>query len=215
MSAGGSRRGRSRRTQREETQARLIDATVELLRAKSLMELAATDIAARAGLSNAAFYVYFRDVYDAVLAACARADQSPPELLAVLESPWSAATAREAAAALTAGYFAVWDTHRPVLRARNLAADEGRLEFVKARQLAVAPLAGALRRQIEAGQAAARIPRGIDPLALTNVLLALLERTGAVRHDYADLTPRWQQDYGEAVVHTLLSALGFGRPVRI
>lgn len=73
-----ARRGKARSLQREETRARLIDATVELLRANSLMELAATDIAGRAGLSNAAFYVYFRDVYDAVLAACAHAEQVSP-----------------------------------------------------------------------------------------------------------------------------------------
>ena len=116
-----ARRGKARSLQREETRARLIDATVELLRANSLMELAATDIAGRAGLSNAAFYVYFRDVYDAVLAACAHAEQVSPDLL------------------------------------------------------------------------------------------ALLERTGAVQHDYVDITPRWHEDYSNSVVHTLLSALGFRR----
>jgi AcrR family transcriptional regulator len=117
----------------------LIRATVELLATRSVIELAATDITARAGLSNAAFYVYFSDVYDALLAAAEAVDQSGPELLQFFDQPWTTDTARDSVTQLVELYFSLWDAHRPVLRARNLAADEGLSAFVKQRQLAIEP----------------------------------------------------------------------------
>lgn len=195
--------------QREETQRRLVEAAAALLETTSLMELSATDITARAGFSNAAFYVYFTDVYDILLVASGAIAQSPPELLALFDEPWSAASAPARAARLVEGYFAIWDRHRPILRARNLAADEGRPEFVKQRQLTIRPLVSALEQQIRRCQARDMIPAAIQPLPLAHALLALLERTGAVRRDYQGAGSQWERDYSGGVVHILLCALGF------
>jgi AcrR family transcriptional regulator len=207
-----ARRGRG--VQRENTRARLIAATVELLGARSLDALSATDIAATAGLSNAAFYVYFRDVHAAVLAAVESVAQLPAGIIELAAQPWIAQDADSSVDAFLAGYFAHWDAWRPVLRARNLAAEEGRPEFVIARQLGSQVIADAWQRQIAAGQAAGRIPARYEPRPLAHVILALLERTGAVQRDYDDLGPAWHAEYTGAVKHTLLAVLGFRRSRR-
>jgi AcrR family transcriptional regulator len=198
-------------TQGEETRARLIKATVELLQSHSVIELAATDITARAGLSNAAFYVYFSDVYDALLEAAETVDQSDPELLRLFDQPWTTETARDRATRVVERYFVIWDAHRPVLRARNLAADEGLRAFVKQRQLAIRPLQLALERQIASSQESGRLPGSLEQSALANALVALLDRTGAARPLYEDFGPDWKTEYAAAVVHIVLSGLGFAK----
>ncbi|MET0362257.1 MAG: hypothetical protein ABW048_10980 [Sphingobium sp.] len=198
-------------SQREETRARLIAAASLLLVDQSLIELTAIDIAATAGFSNATFYIHFKDPYEAVYQACKDISQSPPHLLATLCDPWTTDTAEDQAVALIDGYFQMWDAHRPLLRARNLAAEEGDERFKTLRQNAVAPLAAALHRQIEWGQAGGRVARDIDAGALANSLLALMERTGAVQHEYEYISPQWHDLYVDAVIHALLATLGFPR----
>jgi AcrR family transcriptional regulator len=206
---GSSNRSSGKSANGEETRARLVQSTVDLLETHSIIELAATDISTRAGLSNATFYVYFTDVYGALLAAGKAVCQSGPELLGLFDQPWTEATARSRAEQLVQGYFAVWDANRPVLRARNLAADEGLPEFFKQRQAAIQPLRSALERQIKLSQDGGRIPSSLDAFAVANALLALLERTGAVRSIYSEREFQWVAEYAQAVVQIILSGLGF------
>ncbi|MDP3676323.1 MAG: hypothetical protein Q8R44_14715 [Novosphingobium sp.] len=189
----------------------MIKATVELLATHSVIELAATDITARAGLSNAAFYVYFSDVYDALLAAAEAVDQSDPDLLQLFDQPWTGSTARDSATRVVERYFSIWDAHRPVLRARNLAADEGLGAFVKQRQLALGPFRLALERQIVRSQASGRLPERLEKSAVASALVALLDRTGAVRPVYIGFGQDWTTEYAAAVVHIVLSGLGFAK----
>ena len=199
------------RSQRENARARLLAAAQALLEERSLIEIGVRDITARAGLSNAAFYLHFKDVYDIVLAACETAVQSTPELLGIVEAPWTAACAKAQAEHFVAEYFRVWDRHRAILRARNHAADEGKLPFSRARECSVVPLSAALTGLIARRQAEGPIPRELNPRAVANALLALMERTGAVQHDYEDIGPGWHSQYMAAVTHALLASLGFRR----
>jgi AcrR family transcriptional regulator len=200
---------RPKAAQREGTQRRLVEATIELLDSTSIIELSATDITGRAGLSNAAFYAYFTDVYEVVLTAGSKVDQSSPELLSLFDEPWTSDAAPAQAAKLVECYFKVWDQHRPILRARNLAAEEGRPEFVKQRQLSMTRLIAALADQMRHSQQAGLVPAAVQPFPVANALAALLERTGAVRPEYRSSGPDWEQKYTDAVIHILLCAFGF------
>ena len=199
------------RIQRESARARLLAATQALLGERSLIEIGVRDITARAGLSNAAFYLHFKDVYDVVLAGCETAVQATPELLAIVEAPWTASGAKAQAERFVAEYFRLWDRHRAILRARNHAADEGKLPFSRARERSVAPLSAALKRLIARRQADGFVPGELNAGAVANALLALMERTGAVQHDYEDIGPDWHSQYTAAVTHALLASLGFRR----
>lgn len=60
-----------RRRRREEVRGRLVDALVELADGASFRDLTVDEIARRAGLSRSAFYFYFRDKHDLLMAAAA------------------------------------------------------------------------------------------------------------------------------------------------
>jgi len=61
----------SRRRRREDVRAEVIRATTELVETAPFRDLTVDEIATRAGLSRSAFYFYFRDKHDVLMAAAA------------------------------------------------------------------------------------------------------------------------------------------------
>jgi AcrR family transcriptional regulator len=163
------------------TRRLLIDATVELLAEMSLRDVRVAHIAKAAKTSPATFYVYFDTVQDAVLAAIAEIDQSPPELLALLQTPWSKAEARDRARRFVRLYIDYWQEHRTVFRVRNLASEEGDERFRRLREEAIRPLLGAIANRIDS-----RVRRNPDvpAYAQAGILAAMLERLSAIYHGY-------------------------------
>jgi len=163
------------------TRRMLIDATVELLAEMSLRDVRVAQIAKAAKTSPATFYVYFDTVQDAVLAAIAEIDQSPPELLALLQAPWSKAEARDRARQFVRHYVDYWQQHRTVFRVRNLASEEGDERFRRLREDAIRPLLRAIANRIES-----RVRRNPDvpAYAQAGILAAMLERLSAIYHGY-------------------------------
>ncbi|MFP6850443.1 MAG: TetR family transcriptional regulator [Pseudomonas sp.] len=157
-----------------ETRARLLRATENLLEKRSISELTIADIAAAARTSPAAFYVYFEDVNQAILAAAQTIEQITPEIKALLSSPWTTENSKDNALALVKAYLALWQEHHAILRIRNLAADEGDKRFEDVRHAAVEPIHTLLSERIKEAD------NGFEPLSGASAVLVLIERVAAV-----------------------------------
>ena len=157
-----------------ETRARLMKATENLLEKRSIMELSVADIAAVAGTSSSAFYVYFDDVNEVVLAVAQSIRQITPEIESLLSSSWSAEEAPAKALALVKAYVGFWQEHHAILRIRNLAADEGDKRFEEVRHEAVEPLHSLLQQRIQEAN------NGLDPSSGASAVLVLIERVAVI-----------------------------------
>jgi AcrR family transcriptional regulator len=115
-----------------ETLKRLMSAAAEMLDTTPLRDLRASDMARRAGISAATFYLYFENVESVVLALADSLIEPASDLIALAEKPWPIG---DDAAILdfVRAYFDFWDEHRSVLRMRNLAAEEGDARFAASR----------------------------------------------------------------------------------
>jgi AcrR family transcriptional regulator len=162
----------------QKTRRRLIDATAALLETQPLHDIRVADIARRAATSAPTFYLYFKDVADAALAAIREHSQSTPHLLEMIGADWQPDPAA-ASLAFVQTYVAVWTSQGAIFRARNLAAEEDP-RFYAAREQAVLPLLAALGARIARGQRAGRLPANLHPNATAGVLIALLERLAAI-----------------------------------
>ena len=157
-----------------ETRARLMKAAANLLEKRSIMELTVGDIASAAGTSSSAFYVYFDDVTEVVLAVARTIEQITPEIKALLSEAWTAEDSMEKSLALVKAYVAFWQEHHAILRIRNLAADEGDKRFEEVRHDAVDQIHGLLQARIEAAD------NGLDPSSGASAVLVLIERVAVI-----------------------------------
>jgi AcrR family transcriptional regulator len=167
------------------TRTRLLDATAELLEHQGIRELRVVDIARAVGTSPATFYQYFRDVSDAVLALAESAGDEIAPLARHLEAPWDADHGLDDARALVDGFIDYWDNHRPVLRTRNLAAQEGDPRFRGIRNRSLEPFLARLSTKIAESRRRGDVAREISPMAASAALVALIERMAAFHRDLA------------------------------
>lgn len=192
----------------ERTRQLLIDATVDLLGSHGLREVSVVDVARAASTSSATFYVYFRGVPEAVLAALENAAQTSSELEALIGHDWLVPGAAAYARAVVETYTELWNRNRTIFCVRNLAAEEGDDRFYQARAKASGPVMQALVEQIVRAQVAGRTPADLAPRACAGVLLMMLERlssVGPITREDGDL------DYASlkaAAAHSLADMLG-------
>jgi AcrR family transcriptional regulator len=187
------------------TRRRLIDATVSLLDGTSLRDIRVAQIARAAKSSPATFYVYFDTVQDAVLAAIAEIDQSPPELIAMLAAPWPRTDARDRARQFVQTYVDYWQCNRVVFRVRNLASEEGDHRFHKLRENAIRPLLGAIAKRIDdREQGKPEVPA----YAQAGILAAMLERLSAIYNGYQDSELVTSRQLVEAAALVVADRLG-------
>jgi len=125
----GQKMGRKGR----ETRRRVMDAALELLKTSSYKDLTVSEIASEAGLSNATFYVYFKDVEEVLYACVQAAALDLGELHALLDAEWTPGNVREQVRKFVEVYNALWEKYRVELRVRNLEADQGNLRFLNLR----------------------------------------------------------------------------------
>jgi AcrR family transcriptional regulator len=166
-----------------QTRTRLLDATAELLEHQGIRDLRVVDIARAVGTSPATFYQYFRDVEDAVLALAEAAGDEIAPLARHLDTPWDATSGLDDARALVDGFVDYWDNHRPVLRTRNLAAQEGEPRFREIRNRSLEPFLGRLAKKIADAQGQHTVAPELSPLAASAALVALIERMAAFHRD--------------------------------
>jgi AcrR family transcriptional regulator len=164
------RRGRA-------TRQRLLEATAALLESGPYRTLTVVDIARDAGTSPAAFYQYFADAEDAVLAlASDLADTAGPALAASITGvEWARDDAMAAALGVADAFLDLWERDRAILRVVDLATDEGDQRFrdVRSRMLnAPSEAFVAVLRELPPGTVT-------DPLADAGVLVSMLAHVAA------------------------------------
>jgi len=177
-SADGERRKLGAKGQR--TRQQLIDATVALLETSGLRDLSVVDVARAASTSPATFYVYFKGVPEAVLAALENASQTSPELEALIDRDWLAQGVMEDARIFVERYTDLWNRNRNIFVVRNLAAEEGDTRFYEARMRQARPMMAAISKQVSRAQAAGRTPADLSPQSCSGTILMLLERLAAI-----------------------------------
>jgi len=166
-----------------QTRRRLLEATASLLATAGIRDLRVVEIARDVGTSPATFYQYFRDVEDAVLALAEDVAEDLAPITQMLAEPWTDTSARR----MIEAFVASWDTHRGVLRTRNLAAQEGDQRFRAVRNASLMPITEGLAERIAESQAAGRISAAVSPLAAASAMVAMTERLAAFHREIEDL----------------------------
>jgi AcrR family transcriptional regulator len=179
VAPGGRRLGR----RAQETRRRLLDATADLLESRPLLDITVVEIARRVGTSPAAFYQYFLNVHEAVLALADEVGEQISELVPLVERPWRGAGGFAACKELVAGYVKYWDEHRAVLRVRDLAAAEGDQRFRAVRNESMSIITDRLCDKIAEAQRAGAVPATITPYAAASAMVAMMGRMAAYHRE--------------------------------
>jgi AcrR family transcriptional regulator len=116
-----------------ETRQKIMDAALDLLKTSSYKDLSVSEIASQADLSNASFYVYFKDVEEVLYACVLAAALDLGELHEIIDAEWNAENLRENVRRFVEVYNELWEKYRVELRVRNLEADQGNLRFLNLR----------------------------------------------------------------------------------
>ena len=167
----------------QQTRRRLLDATCELLESQGIRDLRVVEVARKVGTSPATFYQYFRDVDEAVLVLSDELTEELHPLAELLDKPWNGKSGLDAARAIVDGYFRFWDSHRAIMRVRNLAADEGDPSFMRVRNATLRPVLEHLAVQIAEGQRSGRVDPKLAPAAAAAALGAIVERLAAYHRE--------------------------------
>jgi AcrR family transcriptional regulator len=179
LAPGGRRLGR----RAQETRRRLLDATAELLESRPLLDLTVVEVARRAGTSPAAFYQYFPNVHEALLALADETGEQISGLVPLVERPWRGASGFAACTELVTGYIAYWDAHRAVLRARDMAAAEGDQRFRAVRNESLSIITDRLCDKIAEAQHTGAVPAAISPYAAASAMMAMMGRMAAYHRE--------------------------------
>lgn len=167
------------------------------------------DIADDVGFKPPAFYQYFTDLDEAILALCDEAGDLLPSF-EIDADDWGD-DHPHGARPFVEQFFAYWDDHRPLLAARHLAIMSGDARFQDAANEAFRPVADALRVKIEAGQAEGRIDPSLHPVAVGAVLNLMIDVAGMAA---PALSTYWDADDSteliDAVSYVFDRVLGVG-----
>ncbi len=155
------------------TRQRILEAVGAAIEANGVRGLRLADVAADVGFSPPAFYQYFTDLDDAILALCAEVGETAPR-------PADGAADRDGdhsqgSRPFIEEFFDYWDEHRSLLTARHMAIVAGDSRHQEVANEAFRPLAEALQARIEAGQREGRIDPSLQPIALGAVLNMVLD----------------------------------------
>jgi len=125
-----------------------MDTAALLLEIIPLREIRTADIALKAGLSQATFYVYFENVEAIALALANRVTNESSSIMKYLDQDWSVPDVKPRIYDLVRAYLRFWQKNRAVMRIRNLASEEGDSRFLKARLDMSYPLHEALAERL-------------------------------------------------------------------
>ena len=159
---------------------RLMEAADRLLRTNSPVTLTAVSISKEAKMSSAAFYLYFEDVRNVLLALAEAAVSEMSEAHQILQQPWDAGEPDfKHALGLVTAFYKVYDRHRSALRYCNLEADRGDARFEQVRLQMVIPFFEQFAQRIYAASTCdSRRSRG-DAYAEAIVLVSAMERNAS------------------------------------
>ena len=158
------------------TRARLLAATESQLSRRSVRELSVADITRQAGTSPATFYQYFGDVTDAVLQLASDVSAETARRLEAVSDDWKGDAGLENARTLVRVLLEIWDTHRPLLLARNVMADEGDRRFFEVRRDSVGGVIGRMSERLKEIHEAGGIAKELHPGVAAIGLVMMVER---------------------------------------
>jgi AcrR family transcriptional regulator len=154
------------------TRQKILDAVGASIEANGVRGLRLADVASEVGFSAPAFYQYFTDLDDAILALCAEVGETSPR---VPDDPAGWADGAATSRPFIEQFFAYWDEHRSLLTARHMAITAGDSRHQEVANDAFRPLAEALQAKIAERQDAGDVDRSLEPIALGAVLTMMLD----------------------------------------
>ncbi|MFC4595716.1 TetR/AcrR family transcriptional regulator [Sphingobium tyrosinilyticum] len=160
------------------TRDRVLEALGRLLADMRGVAPTAAAVAREAGMSAPAFYLYFSDVGEAVLALLEQREHNQQDLLDLLAQPWPKSDLFASAGNFVTSYLNYWSLNAPLLRARNRLADQGDERFIKLRVMSAEELTNALAGKI--GNPPFKDGLPCSPTAMATVLVTALERLATV-----------------------------------
>lgn len=166
------------------TRRRLLDATAELLATGTILDIKVVEVARAIGTSPATFYQYFPTVEDALLTLSDEANARMSPLVDLLRQPWDVPETLDLARQFSAGFLEHFDRNRAVLRARNLAAQEGDSRFRESRDRAMLPVTYALEAKVREAQAVGRVDPALNAFAVAGALATMMQRTATFGPNY-------------------------------
>jgi AcrR family transcriptional regulator len=193
------------------TRRRLIETTMQLLETAPLHKIKIVDIAQQAETSPATFYLYFANVRAVLLAASVEVSQSTPTIIRILNEEWAEANSANLSMQLVQEYIEFWACHRSLFLARNLAADKGDPDFLSARSWSVRPMAELLQEKIEHAHRQGRSDSRADPLAISSMVMMLLERVGSFSPGNRNNRRATHQQLVTATAEMIHRAVGYRR----
>lgn len=160
-----------------QTREQILDAIAKLIERNGLRGLKLADVADEVGFSPPAFYQYFRDLDEAILALCEEVSERLPGLTFPAEPSSNGAT-RESTRAFVERFMEYWDDNRAVLWTRNVAVNEGDTRFRAIRDQAFTPMVETLMSQVEAGKTIGAVDSAISSRSLATALVVMIDRIG-------------------------------------
>ncbi len=155
------------------TRQRILEAIGSAIQDRGLRGLRLADIADEVGFKPPAFYQYFTDLDEAILALCEEAGDLVPQFDAG-SVDWDGSQANSSRS-FVEEFFRYWDEHRPLLTARHVAIMSGDARYQEVADEAFRPVAEALQAQIQAAQDDGRIDPSLHPVALGAVLNLMID----------------------------------------
>lgn len=155
------------------TRQRILEAVGAAVQQHGLRGIRLADIADEVGFRAPAFYQYFADLDEAILALCEEAGDLVPSF--EMEPDGWGKDHPNGTRPFVEQFFRYWDEHRPLLTARHVAIMSGDTRFQSAANEAFRPVAEALQAEIAAAQADGRIDPDLHPVALGAVLNMMID----------------------------------------
>jgi AcrR family transcriptional regulator len=158
------------------TRQRILEAIGAAIQQRGLRGIRLADIAEEVGFKPPAFYQYFTDLDEAILALCEEAGDLLPRFH--VESDEWGGNHPNGTRPFVEQFFRYWDEHRPLLTARHVAILSGDTRFQRVADEAFRPVAEALQAEIAAAQADGRIDPSLHPVALGAILNLMIDVAG-------------------------------------
>lgn len=161
-----------------ESRVRLLEATRRLIGQVPVQRLTASAIARGAGLASQTFYLYFRDVEEALLHLAVAAEADLDGIRIALDQPWNPDAFDLHAERFVDAFYRYWDGHRALLTVRNFLADSGDPAFIQQRSRSALPIVNGIARHIIAARGGAAVSER-EAFARAILLYAAIERMAA------------------------------------
>ena len=158
------------------TRQRILEAIGAAIEQQGLRGIRLADIAEEVGFKPPAFYQYFTDLDEAILALCEETGDLLPRF-EINAADWGD-DHPHGTRPFVEEFFKYWDAHRSLLTARHVSIMSGDARSQEAANEAFRPVAEALQAKIEAGQAEGRIDPLLQPVAVGAVLNLMIDVAG-------------------------------------